>query len=100
MDEVGWYVENSNNVTHPVAQKKPNSNGLYDMSGNVWEWVWDSDPASIYDHYCRGGSYFSIDKSCGTLFRLTRFVGGKSSSYPYRKENLGFRLLRKISGDN
>ena len=38
LDEVGWYFENSSDETHPVAQKKPNEWGLYDMSGNVDEW--------------------------------------------------------------
>lgn len=37
IDEVAWYLENSNGRTHPVAQKKPNKLGLYDMTGNVWE---------------------------------------------------------------
>ena len=38
LDEVGWYGNNSDSKTHPVAQKKPNGWGLYDMSGNVLEW--------------------------------------------------------------
>ena len=41
LDEVAWYDNNSGNETHPVGQKQPNGYGLHDMSGNVWEWVWD-----------------------------------------------------------
>ena len=41
VDDVAWYSENSDGKSHDVATKKPNKLGLYDMSGNSWEWVYD-----------------------------------------------------------
>jgi len=41
LDRVAWHAGNASKTTHPVAQKAPNAWFLYDMSGNVWEWVWD-----------------------------------------------------------
>ncbi len=61
-----WYFGNSGKTTHPVKRKKPNGLGLYDMSGNVWEWCWDwySDkakppcgPASGSCRVIRGGNW-------------------------------------------
>lgn len=84
LDEVGWYSENSGDKTHPVAQKDPNGYGLYDMSGNVWEWCWDSRSSGRY--YC-GGSWDNIASSCE--------VGGKFWSLAnYAYNNLGFRVVR------
>ncbi|MCS7019581.1 MAG: formylglycine-generating enzyme family protein [Cytophagales bacterium] len=48
LDEVGWFDKNSNKRTQPVGEKMPNELGLYDMSGNVWEWVQDWFDSDYY----------------------------------------------------
>jgi formylglycine-generating enzyme required for sulfatase activity len=96
LGEMAWYDQNSGNQTHDVAQKRPNGFGLYDMLGNVWEWVNDRYDENYYRNspsqdpqgptggqarVLRGGSW-------GVVSRLVRV----SFRYRYDLLNLvGFR---------
>ena len=86
LDEVGWYCENSNMKTHEVARKKPNGYGLYDMSGNVFEWCWDVDPYDSGDRCSCGGYYGSIGNGCKVDFRYGHSVYGQD-------DDIGFRIV-------
>ena len=85
IDKVAWYEGNSNDVVHPVAQKKPNGYGLYDMGGNVMEWCWDS--YNYYRRYYCGGGWYADGFDC--------MLGGRLHYYAnVRDSNLGFRIVR------
>ena len=93
LNEVGWDVRNSNDMTHEVAKKKPNGYGLYDMSGNVEEWCWDSHGQGYYGYYRRscGGSWHGYyEDRCEV----------DDSDYDYaisRSNYLGFRIVCNAS---
>ena len=57
IDSVAWYDSNSGNKTHPAGQKQANGYGLYDMSGNVMEWMQDCYDSSCDGRELRGGSW-------------------------------------------
>jgi formylglycine-generating enzyme required for sulfatase activity len=102
LGDYAWYIENSDGKTHPVGQKKPNSWGLYDMHGNVWEWVQDS----WHDRYNGAPADGSAWEGDGAN-RVVRsggrwmFASGCRSAFRYfnvpdtRFSLIGFRLLRE-----
>jgi formylglycine-generating enzyme required for sulfatase activity len=98
IDDVAWYEENSGDKTHPVGTKPANELGIYDMTGNVWEWVNDRyggyssgsqtnpvGPSSGSYRVLRGGSWDFGARSARVSFCNRREPGHRSGS-------LGFRL--------
>jgi formylglycine-generating enzyme required for sulfatase activity len=101
VDGVAWYRTNSGSTTHAVRTKAANGRGLYDLSGNVWEWVWDwyqsnyealpmTDPlgasTSAYRVIC-GGSW-GVTASDARVARRSYYAPA------YRAYDLGFRFVR------
>jgi formylglycine-generating enzyme required for sulfatase activity len=103
LGDYAWYSDNSDRKTHPVGQKKPNPGGLYDMHGNVWEWVqdgWHRD----YNGAPVDSSAWEVRDVAGRVYR------GGSWKYPAwicrsarrdhgdprdRGRSLGFRILQE-----
>lgn len=101
LEGYAWYEDNSEEQTHPVGQKEPNAWGLYDMTGNVWEWVHDWYDANYYGasqevdpmgpdsgpgRVFRGGSWDSYEAFCRNAYR---YYG----SPQYKGSTIGFRLV-------
>jgi formylglycine-generating enzyme required for sulfatase activity len=84
LDEVGWYLSNSWQQTHPVGQKKPNELGIYDMSGNVWEWCENLCSSSEANRVVRGGSCGAFDSYCAVACRINYLPDSGFSNYGFR----------------
>ena len=103
MDEVAWYTDNSGSGTHKVGLKKPNELGIYDMTGNVWEWVQDGYDGNYYSKsptnnplnssgsrfVLRGGFWYGNSYNCRVANRADFSPG-------YSAASVGFRLAKTL----
>ena len=95
LGDYAWHKGNSQDKTHPVGQKKPNAWGLYDMSGNVYEWCEDNWHDS-YENAPRDGSAWLIKDNDFYIVR-----GGSWVSYPnYCRSAFRFVNNRRVDGSN
>lgn len=102
INEVAWFKGNSNDSPHLVAQKKPNELGLFDMTGNMWEWVWDWYAGDYYKtspnanptgaetgnyRIMRGGAFYNDGTYANVYTR-------QNASPNFKQNSVGFRVAR------
>lgn len=108
LDKVAWFSVNSEGKTHTVGTKEPNELGIYDMTGNVWEWIYDYYDKDFYknspvnnpinlknitsERGKRGGAWADSDENSymNTSYRLYSLAGLR------HKGDLGFRIARSL----
>jgi len=103
LETMGWYGQNSGNKTHPVKSKTPNAWGIFDMHGNIWEWVWDwageysgglavdpKGPERGANRVVRGSSWYDDAHYCRAALRF-------NDPPDSRDRYLGFRLARSVA---
>ena len=83
-----WYDPNSRDSTHPVATKLPNGYGLWDMLGNVWEWV-PGHGKQPGEHRLKGGSFYNTSRD-------VRVSGRLSAPPDLRHRDIGFRCASSV----